>query len=217
MGLHDKGIDWVRKQVYLPWTVFTGMTSAAFNETGSAAHTAGQDWASSDTGLAITQEIGTTGLVGVLMDTDGDLVSTLWPFPWDYDVKQPMGISVHWASAAAAVAARDIDWIVTYSQIAKDAALVTPATALDTVIAQQAPVGVARAHQLTSRGIINGGKFAPSTLGLGSGKFPLLSLRVELDTFDVTFSEDKFFLGLLIDYAPKRTEGAPSNRTRKFV
>ena len=67
-------------------------------------------------------------------------------------------------------------------------------TALDTAIVADIPVGTANAQQMSAKGILSGGAIAATD--------QFMMLLVEMDAFDAALSEDKWFLGLEIEYTP---------------
>ena len=177
--IYDKNIQWKRKRIYLPATSFCGGATGA----GAPALTA----------------IGALGIVGHLLVDAGDDVRHFWAMPYDVDVTKSIGFRVWWHSEAAAVGDRDIDLKVLYLPITPGVtALITPATALDTVIPlAQVPTGTANVIERTSRGEI-----AADTI---ANTVSAMALLVEMDAFDAAFTEVKTFLGLEIDYAVRRT------------
>ena len=160
-----------------------------------------------DDGAPVFKEISTLGMMGLLTDTAGDSVSHLMRIPDIWSFEHEIGVRVYWTSGSQ-TAADTIDWIVLYDLTAEDAALAAAATALDTAIAQDT-VGDTTAYMLkrTSRGIINRDSIADTDL--------FIAFNVEMDAFAAGLGEDKFLLGLEIDYAPTWTDG-PGYRSRKI-
>ena len=146
-------------------------------------------------------EVGTTGLAGVLMNTDADAVSWMGRVPRDWDLKHKVGFRVLWATASTE-AADTVAWKVTYGAIAAGEALAAPATALSTAIAEDTvDTTTAYVLQRSERGILDGGSIAAADL--------LVALGVEMDAKAVGLSEDLFFIGLECDYVPLLTTGRP--------
>lgn len=177
--IHDKNIQWIRKRLYIPATSFCGGALGA--------------------GDPAVTELSTIGLAGNLMVDAGDDVRHIWMLPYDLDVTSSIGFRVWWTCAAAAVEDRDIDWKVLYTALTPGAtALITPATALDTVIPlAQVPTGTALTIERTTRGQIDADTLASTVTAL--------ALLVEMDAFDASLTEAKTFLGLEIDYAIRKT------------
>src|SRR5574342_577206 len=128
----DKDLLWRPGRVYVPVSSFTGWTYEATGAAGVKSAGAGTP---SATNKQFT-EIGTTGIVGMLFEAAGDSIMHSMLLPYDYDTDHPMYLRVHWSSGSTTTA-DTIDWLVQYTAITLDAtAIIDPATALDTVIAQ---------------------------------------------------------------------------------
>jgi hypothetical protein len=153
--------------------------------------------AGAHTGAPVQQEISTFGIVGILMDTAGDMICHNAPLPYDLDVRHPVYARVVWCSGSTDTA-DTVTWIVTYKQLIPNVtALAVAATALDkTIAAQDVPVATAYAVCKTAWGRINAGTIDP--------KAEDATWLVEMDAFDAGLAEDKFFLGLELAYTPKR-------------
>jgi hypothetical protein len=161
---------------------------------------------SAHTGAAVQQEVGALGVVGLLLDTAGDMVNMLTPVPHDVNVVHPIGVRVVYQTASA-TAADTIDWIVLYDVITEGTALAVGTTALDTAIAQETVTGVAEALEFSNRGEIIGNTLTEPQMANAVSFF---SWNIEMDAFAAGLTEDKIFLGLSIDYVPKRWQGSPS-------
>ena len=159
--------------------------------------------AGAHTGVPVQQEMGAFGMVGLLMAAAGDMVNILQPVPHDLNVLHPVGVRVVYQTASA-TAADTITWIVLQDAIAAGAALAVGTTALDTPIGQTTVTGVAEAMELSPRGVINGATFTEAHV---TGP-AFISWNVEMDAFAAGLTEDKIYLGLLIDYMPKTHEGS---------
>lgn len=182
-----------RKTAYYPYDSGHGLLGASGVSVG--AHT----------GAPVQQEIGTLGVVGLLKDTAGDMFNMITPVPRDLNVTQPIGVRVVYVTGSS-TAADTVNWIVKYSVISAGEAIVVGATALNTTIASDTVSGVANAIELSPRGVINGNTVTETEMtGLS-----FISWNIEMDAFAAGLSEDKFFMGLLIDYVPKRAQGHPS-------
>ncbi len=181
----DSNFWWRPGRVYYPASEFTGMIGAAGVDAGV------------HTGAPVQQEIGTIGIVGILMDTAGDMVTHNAAIPSDFDVNHPAYVRVHWCSGSTDVA-DTVTWLLTYTALIPNVtALITPATALNKVIAaQDVPVATANVLCATAWGRINGKAI--------SHKAEAWAWLLEMDAFDVGLSEDKFLLGFEVAYTPKR-------------
>lgn len=129
---------------------------------------------------------------GLLMVAANDGIEFCEPIPQDLDVTKKVGFSVVWTSEAAAVGARTITFLAKYSTFGDQVALAQAATALDTVIAAQAPKGTSLALQRGLRGLINANKINKTDF--------MWSWLVTMSAFDASFTENKYVLGFEIDY-----------------
>ena len=196
----DKRIEWRPGRLYLPAMCFTGMSVSAINEGGAANDAYGVNWEGSHTGAPISKEISSFGFNGVLLDTNGDQVVTDHLLPYDFDIAKNAYVRVHWACGSTDTA-NTIDWKVLYRALIPEVtALAAPSTALNTVIAQDlVPVATAYTVNRSPWGTINAGSIDPAA--------EHMAWLVEMTTFAVGLSEDKFLLGLELLYSPKRMRG----------
>lgn len=171
-----------------------GTNSApAFTGTQIAADTLLQ---SAGAGTPLIKELSNFGISGVRMNTAGDDMRHLMPVPQDWSRNHPVNVRMIWSSEAAAVGNRTITWKFLYGLlIPGTTAIAAPATALDTVITPQAPVGVAHTLERGNKGVIN-----PSALGFNENAW--LSFLCENDAFHVDFSENKVFHAVEFEYTP---------------
>lgn len=182
----DANFEWRPGRIFIPSVSFTGLIGAAGVSIGA------------NTGALVTKEISTFGMVAALPDTDGDVLDHLLALPYDVDLRKDIRFRVHWTSGSADTA-DTIDWKVFYLGIVPDSTTIAAATtALTTVIAQDTVIGAYK-YQVTSYGLLKGDTLAYNT--------EALALQVEMDTFAVGLSEDKFLLGLEMVYSPKRLRG----------
>ena len=221
----DRNILWKRKEIYIPVERFSGLQLQAIVSGGQTytallqispdsalaqlgkttttsytipGRTFGINLASLGTGARIVREIEALAMTGMLMTTDGDDVQHVMMLPSDLDRNHTMGVRVHWTSAAAAVGSRALLWRVRFLPVtAGTTALILPATALDTAIAAQAPAGTSSVIERTGRGIINASTLAAARTHI--------AWRVEAQTI-TSFTENKYLLGLEIDYVPRMTQ-----------
>jgi hypothetical protein len=182
----DKSFEWRPGRVHIPVSNFTGILGASGVSVGA------------NTGAPVQQEISTFGVVGILMDTAGDVLDHNWSLPYDVDLNKDILFRVHWTSGSSTTA-DTITWKVFYKPIVPNSTTIAAAsTALDTVIAQDTVIG-AYTWQATEWGVLNGGTLAANV--------EKLMLQVELDAFAAGLTEDKFPLELEIAYSPKRLRG----------
>lgn len=144
-------------------------------------------------------DIAGLNMSGLLLTTANDGVEFHYMIPYDLDRLKPTGLRCIWTSEAAAVGARDITFAIKYTKHAVGAALAVGGTALDTTIAVQAPAGVTKTIERTARGIINANKFAKTDY--------LCSFLVQMTAFNGAFTENKYLLGVELDYMPRRFIG----------
>lgn len=214
-----------RQTDFLPWTLFTGMCDApTINILGGAAGTAigivtdadgaalTKNAATTRTGIVgvqpprsagvgnpVLKEISTLGMMGLLMEADGDNVVTLIRIPDYWDREQKLRFRVIWTTASV-TAADTIDWKILYNVAAVDAIIPTTAAALSTVIAQDTVGGTtARVIKATANGILNAGVLPPLAR--------YIVLTVEMDDFAAGLTEDKWFLGLEIEHTVRQSLG----------
>ena len=163
--------------------------------------------AGAHTGNPVQQEIGSIGLVGLLMADAGDMVNMLSLVPRDVNWTQEIGVRVVYQTASA-TAADTIEWIVLYDLAVVGEALIVGATALDTTIqaTTETVTGTAEALEYSPRGAIAKNKFTSAEVATPS----FFSWNVEMNAFAVGLDEDKIFLGLLVDYMPKPGLGGAS-------
>lgn len=188
---------WRPGRVYIPSNHFTGMTVGAINEGGAGNFAIGEKWEGTGVGAPISKEVSTFGINATLMESGADEVNHLMQLPYDLDIRYPVEVRVHWTSGSATTA-DTIDWIVRYLKVVPDVTtLASAATALDKTIAQDTVIG-AYTHQVTAWGAI-----LPAVTAIADN-VEMIEWEVEMDTFAVGLTEDKFFLGLEVAYTPKR-------------
>lgn len=165
--------------------------------------------ASCGAGLPVMKEITTLGLSGLLMEEAGDDVRHFMRIPSHWDRNHPIYVRAIWSSLAAAVGDRDITWKFLYALLtANTTALAAPATALDTALVADPPVGTSKTLQATADGIINAGTIADANTHI--------SFLMEMDAFDAAFTEDKYLLGVEFDYTPRFGRGQVRREARSW-
>ena len=192
----DKELRWRPGRVYVPVGQFSGL---AYEATGAAGIKSVGAGTPSATNLALT-EIGTTGLVGLVMEAAGNSVMHSMLLPYDYDTLMPMYLRVHWSSQSLTTA-DTIGWLVQYTPITLGVtAIIDPATALTTVIPQDT-VSVAVANTWEATGW---GKIGANVIGQ---RVEAITFEVEMDAFAAGLTEVKHLLGLELRYTPRRLAG----------
>lgn len=154
------------------------------------------------------EEITTSGIAGLKMNTAGMNISGIMPIPPHWDLRHKIRVAVVYTTAAAAVGARTITWIVTYKPLRRSTAsnlLTTTKVALDTAIAVDIPSGVAYTPEVTEYGVIG----EKDLMGALSGGFGLdfLTFNVEMDAFNAALTEDKWLLGVIFEFSTRNSRG----------
>lgn len=158
---------------------------------------------SAGTGTPLLEEINSLGQMGLLLDAAGDDVRHHMAIPGDLDRMHPVFLRAVWTTAAAAVGDRDITFKILYGCYeAGTDQLAAPATALDTAIVADVPTGTAYTVEKTAAGVINAGQLSGDTIGL----------LTEMDAFDAALTEDKFLLGIEMEYTPQQANRASPRR-----
>ena len=189
----DSNFDIKRKVVYYPYEVIHGMIGTTATDT------------SAHTGNAIQKEVSSVGLVGLLIEADGDMLNGLTLLPRDLDWTKDIGIRIVWQGQSA-TDTEYASWIVLYDVMVEGTALAVGTTALDTAIAlQDTKYAVAYALEISARGIIAANTFTEAQVVPGS---TFVTWLLECDAETVT--GDIHLLGFLLDYVPKRYKGAVS-------
>ncbi len=189
----DSNFDIKRKVKYYSYETIHGMIGTT--ATDISAHT----------GAAIQKEISTVGIVGLLIEADGDMLNGLTLLPRDLDWTKDVGIRIVWQGASA-TDTEYATWIVLYDVMVEGTALAVGTTALDTTItAADTKFGVAYALEVSARGVIAANTFTEAQVVAGS---TFVTWLIECDAETVT--GDIHMLGFLLDYVPKRYKGAVS-------
>lgn len=138
--------------------------------------------------------INTTGLYGFGC-TDGDLItSNFIRVPNNMDVTAAMNVNVLWVPIDGTVA-NGVTWLVKYGKYTPETtALAAPATALSTVIAEDAENDTPYTVQLSPTGVI-----AANTFAVGD----LIAFLIESDVVDSSNNPGCWFLGLLLSYTKR--------------
>jgi len=182
--IRDKAIQWKRESLFIHAEQFVAATATAAHQTVGA-------------GAPPLAEISTFGFAALLMEAAGDEGGYAFMVPKHWDPAEELGFTVWWSSGSS-TAADTIDWLVLAKFFAEGVVLTAPA-ALDTTIAQDTVVD-ANFGQKTSRGIKNKNWLTHAQVDAGA----IIAVNVEMDAFAVGLSEPKHFLGLEIDFMPRR-------------
>ena len=123
MGYRDQHFDYIRKRLWLPPHYIQSMDTAAATP-GVAFETAG----------VTPAEITDVGF-GTLIMTDAELLNGYIPVPFDLDPKHAIGFQIYWTMDHDGAGTGLADWILLVGTTKRGVAIALPATALDTVIA----------------------------------------------------------------------------------
>jgi hypothetical protein len=203
--IRDKNVAWLRKRVLLPFQTHNGyLLTAGAPPTVTSLGAGGRAW-TQRTGLNMT---------GLIFTAAGDAVEFDTMIPYDWDLQFEIGVRVVWTSNAAAIGARTITWAVTYGVVGiPGVAVVSAATALDAAIAAQAPSGVNNALERGVRGVIAQSSVRTNFINTSYW----MSWKVSMAAFNAAFVENKYYLGLEVDYMPRRTYGPGSLQNRNVL
>lgn len=190
--IRDKNIEWKRKRLHIDPLVGLGWTTAGTVPVGL------------HTGAPVFAELGSLGFGAVKFEATGDEWVNTFQLPKDVDVSKPVYMRVLWTTDST-TSTDDATFIVTYKAIGLGEALASADTALNTPIAEDRyGSGTAQVLAATPWGKINGGV-------LSAGDY--LVVETEIDATDATIgSEFIYFLGLEVEYTPKKTVGATGLR-----
>ena len=172
----------------IPWTEFLGsqVTGASIVLDGFG------------TGAPVVAQVSSFGYGSYKMEVGDMLACGVQDFLPGVDVTEPIGVRVRWLEGATPEATDDVTWVVLHDLADAGEAIVEPATALDTVIANHEPGGTtALIYRRTSRGIINANTFDETA------KTGFLSFRIEADVVNGYSAGEIRFLGLELDYLPE--------------
>ena len=145
-------------------------------------------------------EIGTLGFMGLKMAALGDDVRHVMPVPSNWDRHQDIRVRAIWATESVTTADRVV-WKFLYDELTPDVTeLVAPATALDTVIAADAPIATAKTLLRSPAGIINAKSIADTEL--------YWSFLLESDAQTGNpLTDGVYLLGVEFEFSPKHGPG----------
>ena len=158
---------------------------------------------SASTGVGDAEEAEAASLSAVGLDMEvGQEHDWFWVIPRDLNRTHPINFRVRY-STASVTAADDLEWILLYDVIAEDSAIALGTTALSTAIAAETDTGTANAWVDSPAGTLNGNILTKSNVTSQD----IMALNLELDVVDTVLEMQMY--GLVIDYVPKRYQGAP--------
>lgn len=137
-------------------------------------------------------EINSTGIHGHSMDGAGGELSTLSYKPFEFynfNIAKSVYVQVVWCPIDGTTT-NGVTWVITYDQDSFESGILTaPATALDTVIAEDPEHATSYVIQKTAQGIINAGSLNVTDP---------IAWRVEADVVDSSNDPGCWFMGLLL-------------------
>lgn len=194
MGIKEKNTDQMNRSRIITLSEFYGANSQDSSDTTGVQTGFGA-------GNPILTEVGTFGFGAGNIAADGDTFTTIdLQTPRLINPDEEVGVRVWYMTlTSASVATDDITWVVTYDTWNDDEALVNPATACNTPIAEhRAGAGVVTPNTAirSPRGIINPGSFTWENRGGG--------VTWEVSSSATDYNPDELaFIGLEIDYVAK--------------
>lgn len=201
MGLRDRNIDTIRKRLWIPpfWMQGVGMHAAA----DVVLH-------SIETVAAEYNEVTAVGM-GTLQMAAGEFVNGYFPCPIDLDPKFNVGFKVCYTGLHDDTGDATVDWILLQNVIAQGIVIALPATALNTVIPDDAYVDDAGASVVTDWLLQRTARGIRDVIGLTrkqieSEAFITLKLEMNATTNLTTVN----YIGMIMDYTPQLCQGVGS-------
>lgn len=183
--IRDTHIEWKRKRVFLPAVEGGGIIATS----PVGLHT----------GAPVYAEMHNTGVGAIKFEAAGDEFVHLWPIPSDCDVDNDIYARTVYTTDETGDGVT-VDFILTYHDITNDETLAAADTALDTVIANDTTDrGAPMALYKTAWGIIDSAKVIAEDF---------LVLETEINAFTPIAATFIWYLGLEIEYTPRKTAGA---------
>ena len=216
MAIRNDNIELAYQSLFIPATEFSGVGVIPDSSLTGGAETLALDIVSAGTNDAPLSEVGTTGLVGLEIETSGSQVKHWMAIPTFMDLSEDIYVRGHWVSASDEP--NDTFTVaVTYRQyVDGDTFGSGPTASLNTAIPADNAVGSgSTVYQTTKAGTINGYSlsldahdavewivtctFAADDNGVGTPG-------------DGAFDQTKHFLGLEFFYLPKLTPGVQTSK-----
>jgi hypothetical protein len=193
--IRDKNIEWLEKRVFLPWSVFTGI-SRVVNVTDASAD---PNFRSLVSATAKTAAVGSSVLAGLAIGAQNDGAAGYWVF-YDVDRGKQIRFRVHFTATADT---GTVTWQVRYLPVvARQTAIVTPSLDLSTPIpAFSGLVATDNVWYVSGFGVLNKNSLPATTEALA------LLVRCT-DAAPVAGLQ---FLGLEVRYTPRKTAGPERN------
>lgn len=203
MAIRNDNIELEYKSLFIPVTSFTGMGVIPDTSLSGDAQTLELDITSSGAQGAGLSEIGSTGLVGLEVETNSSIVSHFMAFPTFMDTDEDIYVRGHWTSASSDTA-DSFSVTVSYREYSDGDTIGTGPTAQLGVAIPTDFVSGNLDYQVTKAGTLNAGRLNPDdTDGI--------EWQVLLQ-FDSGLAEAKHFIGLEFFYLPKLTPGTQKSK-----
>ena len=181
----DRNMAWKRKRETI-WAV---------NSPGFSANTP----VGVHSGAPVWTEVSTLGFAGMIIDAAGDEYVHYYPLPADCDVDQPIYMRILYTTIGQ-TAADTQDWIITYIPVAHGEVLAAATTALNTIIANDDAGATTLNFLITAWGFINASV-------LTEGDVLIIEVECNATGVDVGDSEDVLYLGMEVEYSPRKMWG----------
>ena len=213
MGIRNNNIELEYKSLFIPVTNFSGIGVIPDSSLTGDAETLELDITSADLQGAGLSEIGSTGLVGLEIETTSSVAKHFMAFPTFMDTEEDIYVRGHWTSASSTTT-DTFTVTLTYRQFADGETIGSgPVASLNTAIPADNVSGNLD-YQVTSAGTINAGTLDADA---HDGVEWIVTCTFAADddgdgTPDGTFGETKHFIGLEFFYLPKLTPGAQKSK-----
>lgn len=215
MAIRNDNIELAYQSLFIPVTEFSGVGVIPDSSLTGNAETLELDIVSAGTNDAPLSEVGTTGLVGLEIDTSGSQVKHWMAIPTFMDLSEDIYVRGHWVSASDEP--NDTFTVaVTYRQyVDGDTFGAGPTASLNTAIPADNAVGSgSTVYQTTKAGTIDGYSIS---LDAHDAVEWIVTCTFAADDNgdgvpDGTFNQTKHFLGLEFFYLPKLTPGVQTSK-----
>lgn len=202
MAIRDKNMDWLRPTLWMPFGELGSFgPSPEVGESGATVHAIGAMVPGAHAGAPAIEEISTFGYSGLELAANSDAWCRLIPVPSDVDPAFELGFRVGWT--ANDTATPTILFTVQLDFKAAGAALITPATALSTILTAD-ELTVAYGWEMSPRGVKN--KDFLTRQQIENRAVMLIEVIATTIHTGIT-AGNAWFFGVEMDYAPFRTRG----------
>lgn len=205
MGIRNNNIELEYQSLFIPVTKFSGVgvIPDVTLDSDPAGDTLEFDITSAGAQGAGLSEIGSTGLVGLEIESQSSVVKHFMSAPTFMDVNEDIYVRAHWTSASTETA-DTFTATVTYRQFGDGDTIGSGVSAaLNTAIPADNVSGNLD-YQVTSAGTVSGGTL---DVDANDGLEWIVTL-----TFAAGLTEAKHFIGLEFFYLPKLTPGAQKSK-----